>query len=226
MNNGIHDRLPDAAYVHPATVLRVSPALHKDTAWRRLGRSTRRELVVRAGGERLDWVAGQAEERGRSRVWAAVLGPASLQLASPGPADRTWTYSGWSFRPGSLTSVAQTIAVDATEPPEADQAGSDEPEPLLAASLDENFRLILGCLPAQVQVHLQEPFRPGPGTTAFQHNLGDINLTEFPWNFWCYLTDDATLTFASGTRQPIPQASPQPDAGQTWDVRCYRALVG
>jgi hypothetical protein len=184
------------------------------------------ELSARAGGERIDWVAGQAEGSGRSRVWALVLGPAGLQIASPGPAERTWTYSGWSFQPESLTSVAQTIVVDATEPPEADQADSDdEPEPLLAASLPENFRLILGCLPAQVQVHLQEPFRPGPGITAFQANLGDINMVDFPWRFWCYLTDNATLTFASGTRQPIPHASQHADARQTWDVRCYRALV-
>jgi hypothetical protein len=218
MSGGVHDRLPDAAYLHRTDTLQYGSTLGRHDAWQHLTGRVRRELKARVGGRVIDWVAGQADESG-DRVWAAVLGPAALQVASPGSDKQTWTYSGWRFEPGSLTTVTPAITGDAQDPPETDPAEGDEP--LLAQSLDDQFRAFLGHLPASLQVLIQQPFRPGPDFTAFRWYYGNVEAPRATWSFWCYLADNVTVTFAAGSRKP----SRRSDTGFAWDMRCHQAAV-
>jgi hypothetical protein len=212
----LHDRLPDSAYVHGTGALELVPTLDPDDAWQRLTRSARRELRTLTGGRKIDWVAGQVDQSGDGRVWAAVLGPTGLHIASPGSDTQTWTFASWRFRPGSLTSGTHKITTDSAQPPEADRP--DGEEPLLAQALDSEFRGFLGRLPTPLQVRIQEPFRRGHDLTTFQWYLGDIDQADETWRFWCYLTDSTTMVFASGSRQPTR-------AGLAWTARSHQATL-
>ena len=220
MSPELHDRLPDAAYLHRAETLELDPGgLEPDAAWNRLTEQARAELKERAGGQIIDWMAGQTDSS-RTRVWAVVLGPAGLQVASAGADASTWTYSGWRFEPGSLATTTHAIAEDATGLSDADPHQASE-EPLLAQALDADTRAFLGRLPAPVQVSIQEPFRRGPDLTYFRWYVGDVEQVDKIWRFWCYLTDSTTLVFASGSRQPAQPGG----AGLTWNVECRRATL-
>jgi hypothetical protein len=210
--------------LHPAETLELSQEfVDPETAWKRLTRGARRELKDRADNQRLERVAGQAD--GGNRFWAAVLAYNGLHIATPGSDERTWTYSSWRFKPGSLTTVTHAITEDAPEPADAAQEDSADPsdtgEALLTQSLNADFRAFLGHLPTPVQVSFQQPFHPGPDFTMFRWFQGDIELTDKTWRFWAYLTDGATMVFASGSRQPAAS----PGAAMTWTAHCHQAAI-
>ncbi|SRR5712691_2615909 len=220
MSPDLHDRLPDSAYVHRTAALELSGTLDPDTARKRLTGRARRELRSRADGQIVDLMAGQADQSG-DRVWAVVLGRTGLHIASAASEPRTWTFSSWRFQPGSMTTVTRAFTADAAEPAEADPDPQDGGEPLLARSLNEEIRGFLGHLPAPVQVSIQQPFRHGPDLTTFRWYLGDIEQVDRTWRFWCYLTDNTTLVYASGSRQPASS----PGAGLTRTAHCHQAAI-
>jgi hypothetical protein len=219
MDHDLRDRLPDDAYLHRARELACVPGMDRDRAWQCLSAGVQRELSSLAGGQIIDWVAGQAGDAADGSVWAVVLGLAGMHIATPAVPEGRWAYSGWRFRPDSLTTLTRTITERAASARVGCRPASEEP--LLARSLDAEFRDFLGHLPADAQVLIQEPFHPGPNLTAFRWYLGDIGITERKWRFWCYLTDNVTLAFASGSRSRNPPA----DGELTWTVNCHRAAV-
>jgi hypothetical protein len=219
MDGNLRDRLPDGAYLHRAQELTCVPGLEREHAWQRLSEEAQRELTSRAGGEIIDWVAGRAGDAGDASAWAVVLGHAGLHLALPGASERTWTYSGWRFQPDSLTTLTRTITAQTASArvgyhPEGE-------DPLLARSLEPEFRGFLGHLPGDVQVLIQQPFHPGTDLIAFRWYLGNIEIVKETWRFWCYLTDNATLVFASGSRLRNPSAKRE----LMWNVNYHRAAV-
>src|SRR5580692_3556690 len=124
MGHDVHDQLPDVAYLHPTRELECVPTLVPAAAWKRLTGRARRELKARAGGRITDWIAGVADNGG---VWAVVLGPAGLHVATPVAASRTWTYYGWNFQPDSLTTLEQALTGPVASPAEDDLPPAGEP---------------------------------------------------------------------------------------------------
>jgi hypothetical protein len=187
-------------------------------AWNRLGQHVQDRLRARVGGEIIDWWAAREQN---NRVSATVLGPAGLCLALPFSKDdgrAAYRLELTRLDPGSLRFIE--VKGSATAP--APRASEPSPAYPLSKSLAADLRGFLGHLPARVQSLLQEPFASGGQLVHDYYYERTLELNKTVWWFGCYLSDQRTLTFASGTR--ITQAG-QPDANGIWDAACHRATI-
>jgi hypothetical protein len=213
-----------AGAVHEAGDLSYDTGVYaRDACWPMLPAYLREQLTEIIGGEIKEWWAlGSAQSAA-----AVVLGPAGLCHAEPvidtdgqrRHGLRTARFeprSRWVLTSGSPVSLPATSGTGA--------AGNvDLP---LADSLDEDFRGLLGNLPASTQITLQELFTPRPDLAYASYYEQQELPGKTTWRFLCYITDDATLTFGSGIRTTTKQTRAK--GGRTteeWDVTCYRATV-
>jgi hypothetical protein len=219
----VHDEIPGWALaerevpIHRAQDLRYSSWIDRDQAWQMLSESARQELLSRAGAEIVDWMAG---DHGNGRVWATVLGPAGMCTANPTEPAGSWTYQSWRFVPSSLTRVRIPEATPVTPPAHAQATLPTDDETSLGGSLDQEFRGFLGHLTGSVQQLIQEPYAPGSHLDYFRWYWNEPGTEQTTWRFWCYLTDDVTLTFSSGYK-----VTNHANADVNWTVWCHRARI-
>jgi hypothetical protein len=217
--------MPDeqgASAVHEAADLSYEVAWYaRDTAWPNMPKHLREQLTEMVGGQITQWWATRSADR---LYHAVVLGPAGLCDAEPvtGPDGRPGHRLRTArFAAGSLWVLASGSPV--TLPASAVTGTAANVDLTLASSLSDDFCGMLGNLPEHTQLTLQELFTPRPDL-AYGHYYEQQALPErTTWRFLCYITDDTTLTFGSGTRVTSPRAGAEDEV--VWDVTCYRATV-
>jgi len=213
-----------ASAVHEAGDLSYEATWYaRDAAWPKLPKYLREQLTDMVGGKIVEWWAA-GSPNGPSG--AVVLGPAGLCHAEPvtdpggKPGHRLRTAR---FAPGSLWTLASGSPVSL---PASSGTGTAATVDLpLADSLSDDFRGMLGNLPASTQIALQELFTPRPDLAYAYYYEQSSAEQRATWRFLCYITDDTTLTFGSGTKVTSPRAEAEAGADAVWDVTCYRATV-
>jgi hypothetical protein len=207
-----------ASAVHEAQVLSYADTNTRDVCWPKLPGYLREQLTDVVGGQLTQWWSCRATNE---LCRAVVLGPAGLCHAEPviapdgKPGHRLLTVR---FAPRSLWVLSSGSPVQL---PAAEGAGlAANADLTLAGSLSDDFRGLLGHLPASTQIALQELFTPRPDL-AFSYYYEQAQSQEkSTWSFLCYIADDTTLTFGSGTK--VTSAGTGEEA---WHVTCYRATV-
>jgi len=206
---------PGTSAIHAAASLSYGPDASRDACWPWLRKSLRQQITENVGGQIVEWWATRYVNRS---FVAVALGPAGLCHADSA-GKRDYRLRTVRFAPESLWVMTSGSPVSL---PEASVTGiASGGVPLLANSLPDDFRGMLGNLPASTQITLQELFGQEPGLTHSHY----YELTTLPaqttWRFLCYIADDSTLTFGSGTKVTTPATEGAPE----WDVTCYRATV-
>jgi hypothetical protein len=201
--------------IHEAGSLAYDPRNLRDLCWPRMRRSLREQIKETVGGQIVEWWANRYND---GTLTAVVLGPAGLCHAVPA-GKREHTLRTVRFAPRSLWVMTSGSPVDLPE--ESVTAIASGSVPLPADSLPEDIRGLLGNLPASTQLTLQELFGPGANLAHNYYYEVSTSKAQTTWRFLCYLADDTTLTFGSGTKVTSGGA----DDAAVWEVTCYRATV-
>lgn len=206
---------PGSAAIHKSAKLSYGSKGDRHGHWAKLPKSLRAQITDNVGGVITEWWALPSTHRS---IEAVALGPAGLCHAAP-VGRRDHLLRTVRFAPGSLWVLTSGRPVSLPEESVAEIASGGVPLP--ANSLPDDFRGLLGNLPASTQLALQELFGARAGLTHDYYYELATSPAQTLWRFLCYLTDGSILTFGAGTKV----TSPQGDGTPQWDVTCYRATV-
>jgi hypothetical protein len=208
---------PASAPIHaPGEMPFGDPIPTREELWEQLSPAVRARIDQRVG-RIVEWWANEVD--GRPSV--VVFGTHGLVVVEPtvnGTGAQATRLSTIALDAASFRSVRVTGPALWRPPAATPKGGSGAPD-------DPELAAMLGHLPARAQQLLQDPFLGGGRPLQFEYfylrTSGGRGLAGATLQWWCYLTDLRTLTFAAGVGHGLREGR----GPESWDLTCWRVTV-